>query len=359
MEKKIDLGLHFYFFIVKFVLNRIKISEGNNMATLVTGATGFIGSHIARKLVEGGEKVKILLRKTSRTLNIDDIDAERVYGDVLDTDSLKEALKGCEMLFHTAGFVSFRKADYQRMYDVNVKGTANVLNAALEAGVKKAVYTSSQAAVGVDPSGGIANEDTPFTLEPLGIQYLNTKYYGEQEAFKAHEKGLPLVIVNPSVVIGPGDLYLSSTGMILRYCKKKFPGYMDGTMNLVDVDDVANGHLRAAEKGRPGERYILGNRNVTIKELFELLEAVTGIPRPKLKIPYIMALTSAFVVERILGLSFPNYSSMDIDSVKLLKHVWYCDSSKAVNELGYTQSSIEESVEKTVSWFKNNGFIDS
>lgn len=328
------------------------------MATLVTGATGFLGSHLVRKLVQKGEKVRILLRKTSKTTNIEGLDVERVYGDVMEKDSIRAALEGCDTIYHTAGFVSFRKSDYSKMEDINVKGTINALSAALESGVRRAVYTSSVAAVGPDPDRGIANEQTEFTLEEEGIQYLNTKYHAEKEAFRICEKGLPLVVVNPSVVIGPGDVYLSSTGFILWFCKRKFPGYMEGTMNLVDVEDVADAHLLAAEKGRVGERYILGNRNVTLRELFQLLEDVTGVAGPRLKIPYFMAYTSAFVVERILGLSFPNFSSMDMDSVRLSKYVWYCDSSKAIRELGYSPSPIEESIRKTVAWFRENGYLD-
>lgn len=327
------------------------------MATLITGATGFIGSHIARKLVERGEKVKILLRKTSRTSNIDDIEAERIYGDILDSDSVRNALKGCDTLYHTAGFVSFRKADYRKMEDINVMGTANVLSAALEAGVKKAVYTSSVAAIGVDPRGGLANEEATFTLEHEGIQYLNTKYYAEKEAVRFYEKGLPVVIVNPSVVIGPGDIYLSSTAFILWYCNKRFPGYMDGTLNIVDVDDVADGHLLALEKGKPGERYILSNKNLSLRELFNLLQEVTGIPSPKIKIPYFIAYASAYLVERIIGLSFPNFSTMDVDSVKLSKYVWYVDNSKAKKELGFEPKHVEESIQETVNWFRDKGFI--
>lgn len=329
------------------------------MATLVTGATGFLGSHIARKLAQRGEKLKILLRKTSKTSNIDDIPAERVYGDILDTDSVKRALEGCDTVYHTAGFVSFKKADYKKMEDINVKGTVNVLSAALEAGVKKAVYTSSVAAVGIDPKVGVANEETSFTLEQEGVQYLNTKYYAEREAFKIYQKGLPLVIVNPSVVIGAGDVYLSSTAAILWYCKRKFPGYIDGTLNLVDVEDVAEGHILGAEKGRLGERYILANKNLTIKEFFDLMERITGIPSPKIKIPYFIALASAFIVERVLGLYSPNYSTMDVDSVKLSKFHWYVDSSKAIQELGFPQTPIEETIRKTVKWFKDNGYLDS
>jgi len=329
------------------------------MATLVTGATGFIGSHIARKLVERGEHVKILLRKSSKTSNIDGIDVERVYGDVLDIDSINEALKDCDTLYHTAGVASFRKEDYKKMEDINVQGTSNIMNAALNAGTKKVVHTSSIAAIGVDPNGGIANEETKYSLNELGVKYLDTKHRGEELALQLCEKGLPLIVVNPATVIGTGDIYLSSTAFILWFYKKKFPGYMDGTLNMVDVEDVADGHILAAERGRIGERYILGNQNFTLLELFNLLEEITGVPKPKMKIPYFMALASGYFVERILGLSFPNYSTMDLDSVKLSKFRWHFDCSKAKEELGYSPSDIKESVCKTVGWFKENGYIDT
>ena len=328
------------------------------MADLVTGATGFIGSHIARKLVQRGERVKVLLRKSSKTDNIDDIDVERVYGDVMDIVSINEALRGCDTLYHTAGVASFRKEDYQKMEEINVGGTFNVLNAALEAGVKKVVHTSSVAAIGVDPKGGIANEDTEYRLDHLRVKYLDTKHRGEQIALDFAKKGLPLVVVNPSTVIGTGDIYLSSTAFILWYYKKKYPGYMDGTLNMVDVEDVADGHILAAEKGRIGERYILGNQNFTLLQLFTLLEKITGVPRPGMKIPYTVALASGYIVERILGMSYPNYSTMDLDSVKLSKLRWHFDSSKAVGELGYKPGGIEQSIKNTLEWFRKNGFLD-
>ena len=328
------------------------------MAKLVTGATGFIGSHIAKKLMERGEHVKILLRKSSKTTNIDDIDVERVYGDVMDIDSINEALKDCDTLYHTAGVASFRKEDYQKMEEINVKGTSNILNAALNAGVKKVVHTSSIAAIGVDPRGGIADEETKYSLDYLGVKYLDTKHRGEQAALELAKKGLPLVVVNPATVIGTGDIYLSSTAFILWFYKKKFPGYMDGTLNMVDVEDVAEGHILAAEKGRIGERYILGNQNFTLLELFNLLEEVTGVPKPKMKIPYFIALASGYFVERILGMSFPNYSTMDLDSVKLSKLRWHFDSSKAIKELGYQPSDIKQSIKNTMTWFKENGYLD-
>ncbi len=327
------------------------------MAILVTGGTGFLGSHVARKLVQRGERVRILLRKTSRTSNIEGINAERVYGDILDIVSVKEALNGCDTLFHVSGLVSSKKADFQKMEETNVRGTVNVLSAAFEAGVKKAVYTSSVAAIGVDPSGGIANEGTPFTLERMGIRYVNTKYYAEKEAQKFYEKGLPLIIVNPSVVIGPGDIYLSSTAFIVWYCKKKFPGYIEGGGNFVDVEDVAEGHILAAEKGNLGERYILGNKNLSLKELFCLLEKITGIPSPKMKMPYLLALTTGFIAERILRVPSPSFVSFDVDSMKFIRLYWYFDSFKAVRELGFSQTPIEETLEKTVRWFKDNGYL--
>jgi len=328
------------------------------MATLVTGATGFIGSHIAKKLVDRGEHVKVLLRGSSKTTNIDDIDVERVYGDVMDLSSINEALRGCDTLYHTAGVASFRKKDYQKMEDINVGGTSNILNAALESGVKKAVHTSSIAAIGVDSQGGIADEQTKYDLDYLGVKYLETKHRGEQIALELAKKGLPLVVVNPATVIGTGDIYLSSTAFILWYYKKKFPGYMDGTLNMVDVEDVADGHILAAEKGKIGERYILGNENFTLLELFSLLEEVTGVPKPKMKIPYFMALASGYFVERILGMSFPNYSTMDLDSVKLSKLRWHFDSSKAIAELGYQPRDIKKSVKNTLEWFRENGYLD-
>jgi len=327
------------------------------MTTLITGATGFLGSHIVKKLVKRGEKVKVLLRKTSNTSNIENIDVERVYGDILDGNSIKDALKACDTLYHTAGLTSSKKADYKKMEDINIKGTINVLSAALESGIKKAVYTSSVAAIGADSAGGVINENTTFMLENEGIQYVNTKYHAEKEALKIYEKSLPLVIVNPSVVLGPGDIYLSTTGLIIRYCKKRIPGYLDSGFNVVDVEDVAEGHILAAEKGRTGERYILGNKNITILELFKLMEEITGIPSPKMKFPYFFALTMGFIVERILGISLPNFSAMDIDTVKLSKFNWYCDSTKAIRELGFPQTPIEETLEKTVKWFKDNGYL--
>lgn len=328
------------------------------MATMVTGATGFIGSHITRKLVERGERVKVLVRKTSNTKNIDSLDVEKVYGDVGSPDSLRAAFSGCDTLYHTAGFVSFKKSDYQKMIDVNVKGSSNVLAAAMDEGVSRVLFTSSVAAIGVESDGSPVTEATEYDLYSKEIGYMNCKYLAEKEAKRFVQNGLHVVILNPSVVLGPGDIYLSSSGSVLWFCKKKFPGYMDGTFNVVDVEDVAEGHLLAAEKGKSGERYILANENVDVQGYFALLQKVTGVPAPRMKIPYPFAYTTAFLLERLFGFSFPNYSSLDLDSIKLSKYNWHADSSKAERELGFTTTPVEETIRKTVEWFRENGYLD-
>jgi len=328
------------------------------MSILVTGATGFIGSHITRQLVEKGEKVRVLLRNTSNTTNINDLDVEKVYGDILDEGSIKNAIKGCNTLYHTAGYVSFKKSDYEKMNRINVNGARNVLSAAQEEGTERVLFTSSVAAIGPSKPGQLIDENNEFRIFDENIGYINSKYLAEKEAWEFSKKGLPVTILNPSVVVGPGDIYLSSSGSVLWYCKKKFPGYMDGTLNLVDVDDVAKGHLLAAEKGKIGERYILGNANLTVKEYFDLMEKITGIKSPGMKIPFWFAYIAAFVVERIAGMSFPNFSTMDVDSVKLSRYCWHVDCSKAEKELGYKTKPIEETIKSTVDWFRENGYLD-
>lgn len=328
------------------------------MSIIVTGATGFIGSHIVRKLVGRGEDVKVLVRKTSNTKNIDDLKIEKVYGDVLNKESLINAFKGCDTLYHSAGLVSFKRSDYKKMVDINVTGADNVLSAAMDAGVKKVLFTSSVAAIGPETENSLISENTTFSIYDKDIGYINDKYDAEQVARDYIEKGLPVTILNPSVVLGPGDVNLSSSASVLWYCKKKFPGYMDGTLNIVDVEDVAEGHILAAEKGKSGERYILANANLTVFEYFKLLEKVSGVKAPGFKVPFVMAYATAFLMERVIGKSFPNYTTMDLDSVKLSKFNWYVDNSKAVSELGINPTPVENTLEKTINWFKENGLLD-
>lgn len=327
------------------------------MAVLITGATGFIGFHIARKLRERGEEVRALVRPTSATERLDALGVVKIGGDITDRGSVFRALEGCDTLYHCAGFVSFRKRDYPKMNEINVEGSRKVLSAALEAGVGRTVFTSSVAALGPAPDGESINEETPADSRVAGVGYMDAKRAAEAAALDFYGRGLDLVIANPSVVVGAGDYHLSSAGSVLWYCKGRFPGYMDGTLNLVDVEDVAEGHILAAEKGKAGERYILSNANLTVPGYFALLEKVTGVPAPRLKIPYFLAFASAFVAERLPGLAFPNYSTMDLDSVKLSRHNWHADCSKAKRELGYKTTPIEESLRRTVEWFKSQGLL--
>jgi dihydroflavonol-4-reductase len=326
------------------------------MKQLVTGATGFIGSSIVRELLKDGVEVKVLVRKESNTKNIDGLDVEKVYGDIRDRESIKAALKGCDTFYQTAALFVTWAPDKKIFYDINVEGTKTALSAALEQGVQKVVYTSSIAAVGYEEGKKLANEETKFNMYK-GSPYNMTKYLGELEAKKFCEKGLPLVIVNPAGVIGVRDIKPTPTGeYIVKVLNKKMPGWVDTGMNFVDVEDVARGHILAAQKGRVGERYILGNTNITLKDMFDLVGKVGGVEAPKRKISYPMAITLAYfsqLVSRINGK--PPALSMNV--AKSIGNYLFYDCSKAVKELGMPQTPLRTTVEKAVNWFRENGYI--
>ncbi|HWQ46569.1 MAG TPA: SDR family oxidoreductase, partial [Longilinea sp.] len=261
------------------------------MKKLVTGATGFIGSAIARELLKDGEEVKVLIRKTSDTRNIDTLDVERAYGDIRDTESIKAALKGCDTLYLTAAYFAHWAPDPKQLYEVNVGGTKATLQAALEVGLKKVVYTSTNNAIAA--SGPIpATEEKAFNYWESGDHYSMSKYIAENEARIFITRGLPVVIVNPTLVIGIHDIKPTPSGqMIIDVINQKMPGYIDGGVNIIDVEDVARGHILAAKKGRIGERYLFGNRNITVHDYLHLIAQIAGVKPPSLKIPYRMALT--------------------------------------------------------------------
>jgi dihydroflavonol-4-reductase len=327
------------------------------MKTLVTGATGFIGSSLVRELLKDGLQVKVLVRKNSDTRNIDGLDVERAYGDIRDKESVKSALKGCDIFYQTAALYAFWAPDSKVFYDINVEGTKIALSAALEQGMEKAVYTSTIAAVGYYGADNPANEDVEFNLWDTGDHYTRSKYLGEVEAKKFCEKGLPLVILNPAVVIGVRDIKPTPSGkMIIDVVNRKMPGYIDGGLNLVDVEDVARGHILAAQKGRIGERYILGNENLPIKDYLELIGEIAGVKPPGRKIPYSLAI--------MLGYGYQFLSSitrkppvLTAPMVRSGSKYVYFNCSKAVRELGLSQTPIKTTVEKAVSWFKENGYI--
>jgi dihydroflavonol-4-reductase len=331
-------------------------TRDGKMKKLVTGATGFIGSAITRELLKEGEEVKVLVRKTSDTRNIDALDVEKAVGDIRDTDSMKAALKGCDTLYLTAAYFAHWAADPRLLYEVNVGGTKATLKAALEAGVEKVVYTSTNNAIAA--SGPIpANEEKAFNYWEARDHYSMSKYIAENEARIFVTRGLPLVMVNPTLVIGINDIKPTPSGqMIIDVASQKMPGYIDGGVNIIDVEDVARGHILAAQKGRVGERYLLGNRNITVQDYLLLIAEIAGVRPPALKLPYPVALTLSHLFE--LGASISKKPPMVTASeVRIGKMTEWYDCSKAVNELGLPQTPIEETIRKALTWFRENGYL--
>jgi dihydroflavonol-4-reductase len=326
------------------------------MKALVTGATGFIGSSIVRELLKDGVEVKVLLRKESNTKNIDGLDVEKVYGDIRDKDSVKAALEGCDTLYQAAALYVFWAKDNKTFDEINIEGTRATLIAAMEQGVDKVVYTSSIVAIGYEEGGKLANEETKFNIWK-GNNYARTKHLGELEAKKFCEQGLPLVIVNPAVVLGVRDIKPTPSGeLVVNVLNKKMPGYMEGGLNFVDVEDVARGHILAAQKGRIGERYILGNVNVSLKEFFDLIAEVSVVPAPKRKISYPMGMTLVYLL-KLVSMINRKPPILTESSVRFVGEYAYYDCSKAINELGIPQTPIRTTIEKAVNWFRENGYV--
>jgi len=329
------------------------------MKTLVTGATGFIGSSLVRELLKDGVEVKVLVRENSDTRNIDGLDVERCYGDIRDGESVKVALKGCDTFYQTAALLAWWVPDSKVFYDVNVEGTKTALNAALEQGVEEAIYTSSVVTVGSHGADALANEEAEFNLWDTGDHYIRSKYLGEVEAKKIFEKGLPLVIVNPTSPIGVRDIKPTPTGRtMVGVLNKKVPGYIDGGYNFVDVEDVARGHILAAQKGTIGERYILGNENLLYGEYLRLVSEVGGVKPPKFKMPYSVAIVMAHVYQLAANIT-GKPPLMTAPMVRALSGYSYYDVSKAVNELGLPQTPIRTTIEKAVNWFRENGYVEA
>jgi dihydroflavonol-4-reductase len=326
------------------------------MKKLVTGSTGFIGSAITRELLKEGVEVKVLIRKTSDTRNIDSLDVERVYGDIRDCDSMKKALKGCDTLYLTAAYFAHWAPDPKLLYEVNVGGTKATLKAALEAGVKKVVYTSTNNAIAA--SGPVpANEEKAFNYWEARDHYSMSKYIAENEARIFITRGLPIVIVNPTLVIGVNDIKPTPSGqMIIDVARRKMPGYIDGGVNIIDVEDVARGHILAAKKGRVGERYLLGNKNITVHDYLWLIADIAGVKPPVLKLPYHLALSFGYAFELLANLTKkpPVVTASEVRIGKMTE--WY-DCSKAVSELGLPQTPIDVTIRKALDWFRQNGYL--
>lgn len=328
------------------------------MKCLVTGATGFIGSNLVNALIKEGFLVRALVRNKSNLFNLKNLSAELLYGDLLDYQSLENALKGCTFLFHAAAHYSFWDSSKELIYKVNVEGTANILKAAAKAGIKKTVYTSTVGCIGIPDNGASGNEDTPLDQSILSNSYKHSKYLAEREALKFYERGLPLVIVNPSTPVGSGDIKPTPSGkIIVDFLNRKIPAYLNTGLNLISVKDCVLGHILALKKGKPGERYILGNQNMSFLEILLLLEEITGLKAPKFKIPYSFALIAAHINEIISDYITRKPPKIPLGGVKMAKYFMYFDSSKAVKELGLPQSPIKIALEEAVTWYRENGYV--
>jgi dihydroflavonol-4-reductase len=322
------------------------------MLAFVTGATGFIGANLTRALLSDGHQVRALVRPASDQRNLDGLDVPRLEGDLDNPQLLATQLADADVVFHAAAHYSLWARDSASIYRSNVIGTRNVLQAAKKAGTKRLVYTSSVSAIGVPPRGKLANEETTTTVEALVGDYKKSKFLAEQAVRQAAAEGLDAVIVNPSTPIGPYDIKPTPTGeIIVRFLQGRMPAYVDTGLNLIDVEDVARGHILAWQKGRTGERYILGNRNMAFKEMLDILAAITGKPAPRIAVPHAIPLAVAYVDELILGRWFGKRPEVSYTSVKMSREAMYYDSSKAVRELGLPQSPVENAIRKAVDWF--------
>jgi len=328
------------------------------MKAFVTGATGFIGGNLVRALLADDHQVRALVRPASDQRNVAGLPIETVLGGLDDPKTLIEQVMGCDVVFHVAAHYSLWVKDRDAIYRANVAGTKNLLAAAQAARVKRFIHTSSVAAIGVPAPGTLATEETQTTLEALVSDYKKSKFLAEQAAIEAAREGLDVVIVNPSTPIGAYDVKPTPTGeIILRFLQDRMPAYVHTGLNLIDVDDVARGHILAWQKGRTGQRYILGNRNLTLKEMLDILARITGKPAPRFAVPHAIPLAVAFVDEMILARYFGKTPQVSFYSVQMSQKAMYYDSSKAVRELGLPQSPIEGAIEKAAQWFKTNGYV--
>jgi len=328
------------------------------MTTLVTGATGFVGSHVARQLVTAGHPVRILARKNSNLQPLEGFSVERVEGDLRDAVSLERAMRGVRRVFHVAADYRLSARNPGELYESNVDGTRLLLEAARDAGVERIVYTSTVAtmAVPVD-DGALPNEETRAVLGQMIGHYKRSKFLAELEAIKAASAGVPVVIVNPTAPVGPGDWKPTPTGrIVVDFLNGKMPAYVDTGLNVVPVEDVAAGHLLAAEKGRIGERYILGARNMTLKQILDALAQITGRPAPRMKMPHAVALAAGYAdqwISRLTG----REPQIPVEGVKMSRHRMFVESDKAERELGYEPSSVEAALERAVRWYEEHGYI--
>ena len=328
------------------------------MSTLVTGATGFVGNHVARQLVEAGEAVRVLVRPSGNQQLLEGLSAERIPGDLRDANSLKKAMKGIQRVFHVAADYRLWARDPDEIYESNVQGTRRLFEAATRQGVERVVYTSTVATIAVPGDGNaLPNERTEARLDQMIGHYKRSKFLAEEEARKAVAEGLPVVIVNPTTPVGPGDRKPTPTGrIILDFLNGKMPAYVDTGLNLAPVQDIARGHLLAAERGVVGERYILGGRNMTLKQILDALSSITGRAAPRVKLPHAVALAAGYADEWISRWT-GREPQIPLEGVRMSRHRMFVESDKAKMELGYSVGPVEAALEGSVRWFEASGYV--
>jgi dihydroflavonol-4-reductase len=328
------------------------------MKAFLTGATGFLGSHVARVLASQGAELRLLVRPTSNLKNLEGLHAETATGDLRDSASLDKAISGCDTVFHVAADYRLWVRDPDEMYRSNVDGTRALLEVARKNGVRRVVYTSSVATMGFTRNGNPADEDSPVALADMIGHYKRSKFMAEQLAINAGRSGMQVVVVNPTTPVGEQDIKPTPTGrIILDFLKRKFPAYVDTGLNLVDVTECARGHVAALEKGKSGERYILGGENLTLKQILDKLAAITGLSSPTVKLPYFFAFAAAAVDETITGRILHREPRATIDAVRMGRKKMFASSAKAERDLGWKIVPAENALRRAVDWFRNNGYV--
>jgi dihydroflavonol-4-reductase len=326
------------------------------MTTLVTGAAGFLGSHVARQLVARGDDVRVLVRASSSNRAISDLSLEYVTGDLRDAASLERAMNGVQRVFHVAADYRLWAKHPQDIYDSNVGGTKNLLEAAKRAGVGQLIYTSTVATIAVDRPE-LPNEFTETKLEEMTGHYKRSKWMAEQEVLKAAKEGMPVIVAMPTTPVGPWDWKPTPTGkIILDFLNGKMPGYVETGLNFVGVEECAAGHLLVSEKGKIGERYLLGAENLTLKEVLDTLAKITGLRAPSMKIPHGVALGVAYVesaFSRLVG----KEPGIPVEGVKIARHKMFVDASRARRELGFEPGPVAAALERAVRWYQANGYV--
>ncbi len=328
------------------------------MLAFVTGATGFLGSHVARELSQQGANLRLLVRASSNLKNLRGLHADTVTGDLRDPASLERAMAGCDTVFHVAADYRLWVRDPQDMYRSNVDGTRALLEAARKNGIRRVVYTSSVATVGFT-NGHIADEESPVSLSDMIGHYKRSKFLAEQVALEAGRTGgMHVVTVNPTTPVGEQDVKPTPTGrIVVDFLKRKFPAYVETGLNVVDVCQCARGHVSALENGKSGERYILGGENLTLKQILDKLAGITGLPSPRVKLPYIFAFATGVIDETITGRVLNKEPRATVDAVRMGRKMMFASSAKAERELGWKIVPVDDALGRAVNWFRANGYV--